>query len=211
MKTDKKGLRFVEELAMDVESRKKALRARMRAVRSELVNRDVKQNLLVENTLSLLEEICKSKGAGTRRSCFVYLSYSTEAATDTLIEKLISKGFAVYCPRLDGREMQAVLYGEDFTLSALGIREPTGEQYLGEINVAITPLLAADKQGNRLGYGGGFYDRFFKRHKETARVGYCFAAQVIRQVPVTDADEPLEYIVTEENCITIQKDKKIGE
>lgn len=211
MKTDKKGLRFVEGLAADVEERKKCLRARMRAVRSELVNRDAKQNLMVENTLSLLEEIEKSKGAGTKLRCFVYLSYSTEAPTDTLIEALREKGCAVYCPRLEDKEMHAVLYGLDFTLSALGIREPTGESYLGEIDVAITPLLAVDKQGNRLGYGGGYYDRFFKRHGETLRVGYCFHRQVVRQVPVTDEDEPLDYIVTEENCITTNKDKKIGE
>ena len=205
MKTDKKGLRFAEETAADVATRKKALRARMRAVRAELVNRDIKQNAIVKNALSLLAEIHESKGAGTKLRCFVYLSYSTEAETDTLIEGLLAKGYAVYCPRLEGREMQAVPYGEDFTLSTRGIREPTGEQYLGEIDVAITPLLAVDKQGNRLGYGGGFYDRFFKAHKETTRVGYCFATQVIRQVPVTDGDEPLDYIVTEENCITIQK------
>ena len=211
MKTDKKGLRFVEEPAADVEARKKSLRARMRAVRSELVNRDVKQNLMVKNTLLLLEEIEKSKGAGTKRSCFVYLSYSTEAATDTLIERLLEKGYAVYCPRLEDKEMRAVPYGEDFTLSTLGIREPTGESYFGEIGVAITPLLAADKQGNRLGYGGGYYDRFFKRHREMVRIGYCFQRQVIRQVPVADGDEPLDYIVTEENYITTNKDKKIGE
>ncbi len=201
----------MEEAIADVGARKKALRARMRAVRSELVNRDAKQNLIVGNTLSLLDEICKSNGAGTRRSCFVYLSYSTEAATDALIERLLEKGYTVYCPRINGQEIQAVPYGEDFTLSAFGIREPTGEQYLGEIDVAITPLLAVDKQGNRLGYGSGYYDRFFKKHMETARVGYCFAAQVIRQVPATDADEPLDYIVTEENYITTNKDKKIGE
>lgn len=211
MKTDKNGLRFVEETATDVWEWKKSQRARMRAIRSEQVNRDVKENLMIENALSLLEKIRKSKGAGAKLNCFVYLSYSTEAATDALIERLREKGDGVYCPRLDGKEMQAVSYGEDFTLSARGIREPLGEEYLGEIEVAITPLLAVDKQGNRLGYGGGYYDRFFKRHKETVRVGYCFQAQVIRKVLVTDGDEPLDYIVTEENCFTIKKDEKIGE
>lgn len=156
MRTDKgQGLRFLQDEEKDLQTLKKELRARMRRSRAEIVNRDVKENLIRENMLSLLAEIQKSKGAGTRLRCLAYLSYSSETPTDSLISSLLERGIDVYCPRMEKEGMQAVKFGEDFTLTSQGIREPTGVAYDGDMDVAITPLLAADKQGNRLGYGGG--------------------------------------------------------
>lgn len=97
-----------------------------------------------------------------KESFFVYLSYSSEAPTDKLISRLLKAGKTVYAPRVEGRDMEAVLFGEDFTLSERGIREPVGQAYRGKIDVAVLPLLAADERGGRLGYGGGYYDRFLR-------------------------------------------------
>lgn len=208
MKTDKtRGLRFVQDEEKDVTSLKKALRARMRRSRAEIVNRDVKENLIRENILSILSEIEKSKGAGTRLRCFVYLSYSSEFPTDNLITDLLNREMEVYCPRIEQGGMSAVQFSEDFTLTPQGIREPTGGVYGGEMDVAITPLLAVDKQGNRLGYGGGYYDRYFQKHGETLRIGCCFDGQVIDRVPTADSDVPLQYIVTEKQIIRITIEK----
>lgn len=208
MKTDKtRGLRFAQDEEKDVESLKKRLRARMRRSRAEIVNRDVKENLIRENILSLLAEIEKSKGAGTRLRCFVYLSYSSEFPTDNLISDLLDRGMEVYCPRMEKDGISAVQFSEDFTLTSQGIREPTGSIYSGEMDIAITPLLAVDKQGNRLGYGGGYYDRYFQKHGETLRIGCCFDGQVIERVPKADSDAPLQFIVTEEQIIRITIEK----
>lgn len=205
MKTVKNnGLRFVEDQDEEtsVWEQKKALRTRMRNLRSEIVNRDGKEGLLVENVLAVLSEMT---GAGTKPSCFIYLSYSSEAPTDRLIETLLEKGYSVYCPRIEQGEMVAVTYGEDFSLSAYGIREPLGTLFDGSPDLAITPLLAADKQGNRLGYGGGYYDRYFKTHNKTLRIGYAFDAQLVERLPATQEDERLDMLVTEQKILRFSR------
>ncbi len=198
-------LRFVnEENEINVEERKKQLRKRMKERRGNNENRDVKETLLIENTLAAIETLRLPDG---EKNVFCYLSYSSEAPTDRLIETLLEKGYAVYCPRIEGREMIAVRYGEDFTLSDYRIREPIGEPFDGEMHVAIVPFLAVDEQGNRLGYGGGYYDRYFAKNPHAKRVGYGFDFQVQAEVPVVDTDEPLHCIVTDKRVIYVSPDK----
>lgn len=195
-------LRFVERQETDVWQRKKDLRSYMKRRRSDNENRDVKEILLIDNVVRLLEcDLSKTNGAGTRLNVMVYLSFSSEARTDKLIETLREKGATLYAPRVEGKEITAVAIGEDYTLSALGIREPVGKKYDGEIDVVITPLLAVDTQGNRLGYGGGYYDRFFDKYPNARRVGYCYDFQVLKNVPHTDSDKRLQYIITDKRTI----------
>lgn len=184
----------------DVFEEKKALRAYMKKRRGENENRDVKNELLAKNVQSYLSAL---DGAGTKRKLFVYLSYSSEAGTDKLIETLLKNGHTVYCPRIENGQMEAVAYGEDFSLSNYGIREPIGCVYNGDLDIVITPLLAVDTDGNRLGYGGGYYDAFFKKHPEAERVGYCYDFQIIKQVPHNEQDVRLQKIITDKRYIQI--------
>lgn len=198
MKTN--NLRFVEEIRSVVE-RKKSLRSTMKERRGLTENRDVKELLLLENFKKLLEETplkdCKS--------FFVYLSFSSEAPTDKLIEYLIGAGKEVYCPRIEEKDMYAVRYGEDFSLSNYGIREPIGERFEGNLDVLLMPLLAVDLQGNRLGYGGGFYDKFIQERKYSKRIAYCYDFQIISEVPAENNDKKVEYIVTDKQVVAITK------
>ena len=175
-----------------VRERKRALREYMKEKRGEIVNRDVKEERLMENFFELLNEAGKKDA----RVFFVYASYSSEARTDKLIEALERAGKTVYCPRIEGGEMLAVELGDDFTLSAFGTLEPVGEPYEGKIDVCVVPLLAVDKKGNRLGYGKGFYDRFLAA-RNTLSVGYCFDVQVLNDVPTEEGDIPLQAVATE--------------
>jgi len=184
-----------------VEERKKELRKQMRARRANNENRDVKERLLVENFFTVLKGFW---GEGKKKIC-CYLSYSSEASTDLLIENLIEAGYEVYCPRVSGEEMETVAYGEDFTISPLRIREPVGEAYQGEVDVIVTPFLAVDKQGNRLGYGGGYYDRYFQVHPMAKRVAYGFDFQIQPQVPTLGFDEKVDCIVTDKQIIYIER------
>ena len=191
-------LRFIENEVETVEIRKKRLRAYMKSRRGDNENRDVKEDLLTENFFKALEET----GLQNAENFFVYLSFSSEAPTDKLIEELLERGKRVYCPRIEDGEMFAVEYGEDFTVSSLGIREPVGKKYQGALDVAVIPLLAVDKFGNRLGYGKGYYDRYL-RGKKIKRVGYCFDFQIVDTVPATETDERMEILVTDKQIIYI--------
>ena len=197
-------LRFVqtENRAAGVEERKKTLRQYMKARRGDNENRDVKELLLIDNLFAVLEE--DRMGAGTRRNVFVYLSYSSEAPTDKLIERLKTQGYNVFCPRVEGQNMVAVLHGEDFAISQYGIREPIGEAFDGELDFAIIPLLAVDDKGHRLGYGGGYYDRFLREHFLMKRIAFCYDFQLLREVPYTDTDEKMQFIVTDKQVVIVK-------
>lgn len=166
----------------------------MKEKRGENENRDGKEARMLEN---LLSEEAGLLQTGKKQKWFVYLSFSSEARTDGLIEALLSRGEEVYCPRVDGKDMQAVRYGEDFALSKYGVREPLGEAYDGEIDIAIVPMLAVDRQGNRLGYGGGYYDKWLASRLATKRVAYVFDMQVIKEVPSEATDEKMDMVVTD--------------
>jgi len=74
-----------------------------------------------------------------------------------------------------------------------------------EPEVLIVPLLAFDRRGYRLGYGGGFYDRTLERLRRAGPVtaiGFAFAAQEVAKVPIEPTDQPLDLIVTEAGVIT---------
>lgn len=197
------NLRFVEneqpQSEQDVRESKKRLRAYMKARRGENENRDVKESLLLDNAFSALQE--KGLGTGTGKRVFVYLSFSSEAPTDKLIERLIEQGWQVYCPRIDDKKMSAVEYGEDFTLSTFGVREPLGEAYDGDMDVAIVPMIAVDEQGRRLGYGGGYYDRYLGAHPETLLLAYGFDFQILRQVPTETHDIKMDGIITDKRIV----------
>lgn len=208
MNTNK--LRFVENgPCADVTERKRSLRTYMRARRADNENRDVKEQLLCDNLLNVLEGFESEKaGAGTRRTVFIYLSFSSEAPTDKPIARLIEKGFSVLCPRIENGEMFAVAYGEDFSISSMGIREPVGDIREETPDYIVLPLLAADKAGNRLGYGKGYYDEYLAKHSAAKRIGYCFDFQILREVPHNEKDEKLDVIVTDKQ-VTITSAENI--
>ncbi|MBQ4268703.1 MAG: 5-formyltetrahydrofolate cyclo-ligase [Clostridia bacterium] len=180
----------------DLKAKKTALRKYMKERRANNENRDVKETLLTENTLDGLREQLNGK-----ETFFVYLAKSSEAPTEKLIERLLASGKKVYCPRIDGKTMQAVAFGDDFTLSEFQTVEPVGDVYEGEIDAVIAPLLAADRQGGRLGYGGGYYDRFFAEHPNALKIGYCFDFQLTKEVPTESTDIRLDIVVTDKQII----------
>ena len=196
-------LRFVEneppKNEQERKESKKTLRAYMKQRRGDNANRDVKEILLTDNLLLALEE--KGFKTGEGKKVFVYLSFSSEAPTDKLIEDLLEKGWQVYAPRVEDGKMVAVEYGEDFTLSSLGIREPLGESYDGEMDVVVVPMLAVDERGGRLGYGGGYYDRYLLKNPKGLRLAYGFDFQIVKQVPVEECDEKMDGIVTDKRIV----------
>lgn len=203
------NLRFVDTNELNVCERKKQLRTYMKRRRADNENRDVKEKLLTQNFLNLFESVFKEKiSSGKTINCFCYLSYSAEAGTDTLVEALQARGVRVFAPRVEGSEMVAVAIGEDYAISKWGIREPLGEAYTGEIDCIVLPLLAVDKKGNRLGYGGGYYDKFLSKHKQAVTVAYCYDFQVINSVPIEETDESVQYIATDKLWMKTEKNER---
>jgi len=107
---------------------------------------------------------------------------------------VLQKGQALVFRRWDG-QVASLEKGQ------YGIMCPKECQDQEAPEVFITPLLAFDKKGFRLGYGGGFYDRTFSKHKNALRVGVAYSGQEVDEVPVGAYDLPLHYIVTERGVL----------
>ena len=132
---------------------------------------------------------------GKYGSFFIYNSFGDEADTHKITAQLLDMGKSVYLPRVEGKNIVAVPYGA-LKKGAYGIEEPTGEPYSGRIEVAVVPLLAINSRGYRLGYGGGYYDRFLKQ-TDILKVGLGYFFQLTDEFTEDEWDEPLDSFVCE--------------
>ena len=114
-------------------------------------------------------------------------------------------GARIALPRIRERRMEFVAMGPGDRLVAggFGLSEPSG----GEIvvpDVLLVPLLAFTRQGARLGYGAGHYDRWLAEHPDSRTVGLAFAAQEVEALPLEAHDQPLDAILTERELIRVR-------
>ena len=179
---------------------KRELRRRMKAVRAKIAERDAADAAICAAVLAMPE-------VAEAESVFVYKSFGTEADTGGIIAALLRAGKAVYLPRVNGAEMCAVRYtGQALARGAYGIEEPCGAPFAGCPQVCLTPLLAADEDFRRLGYGGGYYDRYFAREGRAAyKIGICYDRQRIKSIPAEEHDALLDAVVTDKRVLRRKK------
>ena len=121
-----------------------------------------------------------------------------------LLERLHEDGMAICLP-VTGPSRAPLVFrawrpGDEMAAGPMGLAEPMPEKKVLEPDMLIVPLLAFDRFGNRLGYGGGYYDATLadlRRRRPVVAVGVGFHAQQVETVPVDPGDERLDWIVTE--------------
>lgn len=96
---------------------------------------------------------------------------------------------------------------ENLVTSSYGILEPVGDKSnfnVDNLGLIVMPGLAFDKQGNRLGYGGGYYDKFLSSNKiDNKKIALAYDFQVLDKVPSEKHDIKIDSIITEDNEIDI--------
>jgi len=144
--------------------------------------------------------------AGTIVSGFMPLK--SEINPLPLMRKLTEQGARLALPVIAGRSQPLVMrewtWGEPLTAGVWGIREPEPQARAVDPDIVLAPLLAFDRTGHRLGYGGGYYDLTIAQlrgRKTIAAVGLAFAVQEVFTVPVTPRDAPLDLVLTERGVI----------
>ncbi len=114
----------------------------------------------------------------------------------------------IVLPRVNGLEMEVRLFDKSKMKSGqLDILEPTTDCQLfspEDIDLIIVPGMAFDVNGNRLGHGKGFYDRFIV-HTEATLFGVCFNCQLVDQVPTEGHDKKMHRIITASKIINCDK------
>ena len=136
-----------------------------------------------------------------------YADYNHEVITEYLIEEAWKAGKEVAVPKVVGKDM--VFYKlTDFSQLEPGyfqIPEPaSGEIVEWPTALMIMPGVAFDRENHRVGYGGGFYDRYLEKHPDIQRVAVAFSFQMFDQVPTERTDICPQILVTEEEtcCLT---------
>jgi 5-formyltetrahydrofolate cyclo-ligase len=140
------------------------------------------------------------------RTVMAFSSFGSEVDTGPLIEGLREAGIRVVLPRVEGPEVVAVAHepGGPMAPASFGAQEPVGSDLVEprEVDLVIVPGVAFDRGGRRVGYGGGFYDRFLGRTRPgVPAVAVAFALQVVDEVPAGAFDRRVDAIVTEDEVI----------
>ena len=133
-----------------------------------------------------------------------YVALPGEADPHLLLKHLIARGHPIAFPRVvaKGEALSFHLWQEGKLLKAgaFGIPEPSADWALAHPRVALVPLLAFDKTGARIGYGGGYYDRTLARLRENngvIAIGIAFAGQEVDEIPHDANVQRLDMVVTE--------------
>ncbi len=132
-----------------------------------------------------------------------FFSFGSEIDTSYINREFMNRQVKLYLPRvrsIKNRTMDIVEYTTNSVLveSKYGIFEPLDGDLIqaNQLDVIIVPALAFDKENNRLGYGGGFYDSILCSAKKSClKVGLCFKEQMLEKIPVEGHDEVVSFII----------------
>jgi len=162
------------------------------------------KSLKIIHRLKGLEEFSKA------RCIMIYVSKDDEVDTTRLIEETLRSGKRVVTPVVDLEKKELIPYEisslEELSLGTFGVMEPKpGDARrvdVDEIDLVIVPGRAFDKDCNRLGRGGGYFDRFLRRLSGRRRlIGLAFSEQVLDRIPVGRGDVKVDAVVTESTVI----------
>jgi 5-formyltetrahydrofolate cyclo-ligase len=185
---------------------KKALRKKIIALRDLLTPAEIKEKsaLIAENLYSLPAYAQADK-------IMFFIDFGSEVSTRSMVEETIKRGKVALAPKAlpETREMipsQILNWDADLAPGAYNIPEPCESALRPckpeEIDLLIVPGVAFDLKGNRLGYGGGYYDRFFPLLKPgVLLVALVFDLQIQPEVPVEEWDRRVDVIITEKRII----------
>lgn len=177
------------------------------------LNQKIRSNLSILLNFLLKEkltDICKNND---EIKLFIYLSMFDKGEVDTwsIIDKLqkksllqdINPNITIYVPKIINNEIIPIKYVNSFTRNKYGIMECENKSETEIIpNIIIVPLLAFNIQGDRVGYGGGYYDKYLTKMKNSlqgincVKVGLCFENHTTDVWNIENHDVKLDYIVT---------------
>ena len=143
-----------------------------------------------------------------------YISLDDEICTDEIVSALLGLGKRVgapYCVDNNGNmDFYYITDFDDLKIQSFGVREPVIEKCKKvtsfDNTIIILPGLCFDSNGNRLGYGKGYYDRFLQIHSLIS-VGLCYNSLIVKNVPTDTYDKKVDLIVSENGVVNVNGGK----
>lgn len=133
------------------------------------------------------------------RSLYAYIAFNQEVRTRPIIERAWADGKRVAVPKVTGGEM-AFLWLDSFDAlrpGYFGIEEPAADAPVADDDAALVlvPGLAFDRRGHRVGYGGGYYDRWLAAHPGHPTVALCYDFQIVDAIDCEAHDKPVDLVL----------------
>ena len=178
---------------------KSKLRKKILKIRQITNTKDIKINF--RKVLNILK-----KEAITKKNIGGYYPINFEVNILDILKKLEKKNFSISLPMIKKNydmNFYKWSFNKPLKINRYGIPEPDSNILIYP-DVLLVPLVGFDKKLNRLGYGGGFYDRLIEKlskKKKILKIGLALASQKIDKVPVNKYDQKLDYIVTDKYTV----------
>ena len=160
-------------------------------VLNNIQDREEKEIAANENLINIIDTYDYKKIA-------IFLSFKNEISTEMLHMFLLSENKEIYAPKIvnNSLEFGKLSFDTNLIINNFGIPEPSISQPIFDFDVIITPFLAFDEKKYRLGYGKGYYDKYFTKYNGF-KIGFGFSDQYTKSLPTLDTDIPLDLIVTD--------------
>lgn len=173
---------------------KKQLRKQIRDLKKAM-----SQSEIEEKSRQLKCLFCDCKQYIEAKTIYGYLPYNQEVRTVPILEQALRDGKRVAVPKVYGDEMRFI-YMEDLTAVAksdMGIPEPIVDGPVADdaTSLVLMPGVAFDPMGHRVGYGGGFYDKFLAAEPNHPTVALCYDFQVLPQLDTESFDIPVDLVL----------------
>ena len=175
---------------MDKKALRRAIREQKRAMtEEEIVSRSEKLGEMFVNT-----EVYR-----TAKTLYGYLPYNQEVRTVPMLQQALRDGKKVAVPKIYGDTMR-FLYLDDLSQvekNEMGIPEPVDDTPVADDPTALVlmPGVAFTKKGDRMGYGGGFYDRFLAEEPNHPTLALCYDFQIVDSLPTEEFDIPVDTVL----------------
>lgn len=178
---------------------KNLIRKQMKQLRADMTRTE-----RFEKSMQIFEQLITVPEFKRADRIYTYVSMDNEIDTIMLIDYSLSLEKRVFVPRVSGRDMEFYEISDISELSPgyMGIYEPDingREPDYSRTGFMCMPGLAFDKSHNRIGYGGGFYDRYLSVENKLYKAALAYEAQLLESIPAQDGDVRPDMIVTEEN------------
>ena len=191
---------------MDIKEEKRAIRAEIKARKAALTPEYVE-----DYSRRVTETFCARPEYEAARVIYAYLTFNEELRTEFLIRRAWADGKRVAVPRVLGKGWMEFYYidsFEGFVISSLGVPEPPEDpaKLADEPEVLLLmPGLAFDRDHNRIGYGGGFYDRYLERYIAKGTKFYkpalAYDFQIVDHIPTAPFDIRVDAVFTAEEVL----------
>lgn len=173
---------------------KKELRQAIRLQKRSMTAEQIEQKSARLGELFLASEAYKNA-----KTIYGYLPYNQEVRTVAMLEQALRDGKRVAVPKCYGDEMRFI-FMEDLSLVEKGyanIPEPVADGPVADDETALVlmPGMAFDPQGHRIGYGGGFYDKFLAKEPNHPTLALCYDFQMVEHLETEEFDIPVDTVL----------------